>query len=171
MTKPELLRNLDSRIKALISYRIDQEEIKVRLDPDTHNRVYFAAAFSRVIIGRMLLEFLGVGYSTERMALYQKKPKQKDIQASHFGLALVDVLTLPPCERVQLEKFYSASHKLVHLTDDPDFNRNLAPDIDPGISLIARLVNQYVYRPNGMNLVVPDKFRVMLDKEQPGWDA
>jgi hypothetical protein len=90
---------------------------------------------------------------------------------SDFNLPPIDILALSSADRSLLEKFYPASHKLVHLTNDPAFGRNLDPDIDPAITCIIKLLYQHLYKHLNRTLDLPQAFVSLLDHEQPGWNA
>lgn len=173
MTTLDLLRHLDSRIKALVSYTVDQPEIKSKLSADTHDRVYFSMAFARVVTGRMLLEFLEIRHDASGLCADPPKTKGTgvhDMKISKFSLAPVDVKLLGGPNSTVLTKFYAASHKLVHLTDDHDFDHDLDPEVNPAISLIVKLLYQHLYKPLKKPMLLPPRFVAVMNSEQPGWD-
>lgn len=170
MTTDELFTHLGSRIGALASFYVDQTRTAERLDQDEHRRIFFAMAFARVIIGRMILEFLQVRHDPSQ-GLVPKKFKGTDVWISDFNLQPIDISALSPADRSWLEKFYPASHKLVHLTNDPVFARDLDPDIDLAIPCVIKLLYQHLYKPLNRALDLPQAFVAILDREQPGWNT
>ena len=77
MTTNELFTHLESRVGALTSFYVDQTRTEERLDKDEHRRVFFAMAFTRVLIGRMILEFLQVSHDSSQGLVPKKAYKER----------------------------------------------------------------------------------------------
>ncbi len=122
----------------------------------------------------MLLEFLEIRHDASGLCADPPRVKGTgvhDLKISKFSLAPVDTKLLSGSDSTVLTKFYAASHKLVHLTDDSDFAHDLDPDVNPAISLIVRLLYHHLYKPLKEPMQLPLKFVAVMNTEQPGWDT
>ncbi len=155
--RPELIEqffieHLPHKLAALESYpRHSQELSNSNAEPVAKAQISAALSYGCIVAGRLLLEFLGVTYSTKTKELSYRvaedKPKKEfDVYVDHLGGTFVRKEDLSDVDMGVLKGFLHAANRSAHLTWD-DRKRDGHEDINAATTIILRLMHSSLYLP------------------------
>lgn len=184
----------------MISGQLDHRSIKAQLDTgasqvvlkaEAARRVQWALMFSQLCMARLFIGFLG--YKLENFKLKtkdaedwgfraqtRKRPKEDWKGKGAEDIRVEDVCGQAPPNALngheqQIEECLLLAHKIVHLAyHEPHAlqgDNAQAMKVDAAIPVVVKLLQQWVYRPIGETIPLPDDYRKIMDDALPGWDA
>lgn len=135
--------DIRSRLIAMVSKKLDMETVaRTITDEASQERIRWSLNWSRIVMGRLFLDFLGIRAELNSNKKGKVKPPGKvDVSVTDLGGRKEHGLT--PAELDFLDSFMTHADKLVHFASHPDPPSE--QDIDRAITLILKALNACLY--------------------------